>query len=188
MATKTIPKTSDRKPQKRTTWAQKSRERIAEAFDSSVLKLIEHGTTGLEGGIYLSSFIEDEEMTEHRDRFLALLEGIEDRAKNLPKEEYEEICRRTIEAEQMYYSRGCLGADKMAELLIRFYLQTHWNLSSPRRFMASANPSKALTAVGELDGLGYAIEEIQAVYAELRKNSGLEQLPVSQQVEEGGEV
>jgi len=67
-------------------------------------------------------------MTEHRDRFLALLEGIEDRAKNLPKEEYEEICRRTIKAEEMYYSRGCLGADKMAELLIRFYLQTHWNL------------------------------------------------------------
>jgi len=140
MATKTIPKTSDRKPQKRTTWAQKSRERIAEAFDSSVLKLIEHGTTSP----YLSSFIEDEEMTEHRDRFLALLEGIEDRAKNLPKEEYEEICRRTIKAEEMYYSRGCLGADKMAELLIRFYLQTHWNLSSPRRFMASANPFQSV--------------------------------------------
>jgi len=49
MATKTIPKQSDRKTQKEITWAQKSRERIAEAFDGSVLRLIEHGTTGLEG-------------------------------------------------------------------------------------------------------------------------------------------
>ncbi len=41
-------------------------------------------------------------------------------------------------------------------------------------------------AVGNLDELGYAIEEVQAVYAELRKSAGLEQLPVSQQGEEGG--
>ena len=41
-------------------------------------------------------------------------------------------------------------------------------------------------AVGNLDELGYAIEEIQAVYAELRKSTGLEQLPVSQQVKNGG--
>ena len=186
MAKAKILKTSDRKTQKEPTWAQKARERIAEAFGGSILELIEHGTTGLEGGPYLSTFIEDEKMTEDRDDFLALLEGIEDCAKNLPKEEYGEICRRTIKAEEMYYSRGCLGADKMAELLIRFYLQTHWNLPSPRPFMASANPSKALTGVGDLDELGYAIEEIQAVYAELRKNTGLEKLPVSQQVEQGG--
>jgi len=48
------------------------------------------------------------------------------------------------------------------------------------------NPSEVQVMVGDLDGLGYAIEEIQAVYAELRKNTGLEQLPVSQQGEEGG--
>ncbi len=40
----------------------------------------------------------------------------------------------------------------------------------------SVNSSEVLTGVGNLDELGYAIEEIQAVYAELRKNTGLEEL------------
>jgi hypothetical protein len=186
MATKTIPKTSDRKPQKRINWAKRTRDLIAGAFNGSVLELIDHGITGLEGAPSLSTLIEDEEVKEDRDRFLALLGGIEDRAKNLTEKEHEEICQRTIELEEMYYMRLHMGADKMAEFLLRFYLQTHWNLPSPRRFMASADSSKALTAVGDLDGLGYAIEKIQAVYTELRKNTGLEQLPVSQQVEEGG--
>jgi hypothetical protein len=30
----------------------------------------------------------------------------------------------------MYYMRLYIGADKMAEFLLRFYLQTHWNLSA----------------------------------------------------------
>ena len=128
MATKTIPKTSDRKPQKRINWAKRTRELIAGAFDGSVLQLIDNGISGLDGSPNLSSFIEDEEVAKDRDDFLALLEGIEDRAKNLTKEEYKEICLRTIKAEEMYYMRMHLGADKMAELLIRFYLQAHWNL------------------------------------------------------------
>ena len=66
MATKTIPKQSDRETQKETTWAQKARERIAEAFDGSILKLIDHGITGLEGAPYLSSLIEDEELEQDR--------------------------------------------------------------------------------------------------------------------------
>lgn len=130
MATKTIPKTSDRKPQKRINWAKRTRDLIAGAFDGSVLKLIDGGLLGLEGSPNLSTLIEDEEVNEDRDRFLALLEGIEDRAKNLTEKEHEEICQRTIELEEMYYTRLHLGADKMAEVLIRFYLQTHWNLSA----------------------------------------------------------
>lgn len=59
---------------------------------------------------------------------------------------------------------------------------THPEADKPTK---DTNPQEVLTVVGELDGLGYAIEEVQAVYAELRKNTGLEQLPVSQQVEEG---
>ncbi len=54
MATKTIPKTSDRKTQKRINWANKTRELLAEALDSSVLKLIDGGITGLEGSPNLS--------------------------------------------------------------------------------------------------------------------------------------
>ena len=53
MATKTIPKTSDPKTQDKTTWAQKTRQRIAEAFDGSVLKLIDHGIAGLEGAPFI---------------------------------------------------------------------------------------------------------------------------------------
>ncbi len=128
MAKQNIPKTSDRKTQKETTWAQKTRERIAGALDGSVLKLIDHGIAGLEGSPSLSTLIEDEEVKEDRDRFLALLEGIEDRAKNLTEKEHEEICQRTIELEEMYYMRLHMGADKMAEFLLRFYLQTHWSL------------------------------------------------------------
>ena len=128
MAKSKIPKTSDREAQKETTWAQKTRERIAGAFDDSVLKLIDHGIAGLEGSPSLSTLIEDKEVKEDRDRFLPLLEGIEDRAKNLPEKDREEICQRTIELEEMYYMRLHMGADKMAEFLLRFYLQTHWNL------------------------------------------------------------
>jgi len=119
-----------KEPQKRINWAQRTRDLLAEALDGSVLKLIDHGITGLEGSPSLSTLIEDEEVKKDRDRFLALLEGIEDRAKSLTEKEHEEICRRTIKAEEMYYSRGSLAADKMAEFLIRFYLQTHWNLSA----------------------------------------------------------
>ncbi len=186
MATKTIPKQSDRETQKEPTKAQKTRELIAGAFDGSVLKLIDHGITGLEGGPYLSTFIEDEEMEKDCGDFSTLCQVIQDLAEKMPEEDHLRVCDKLEKAEEMYYMRALLGADKMAELLIRFYLQTHWNLPSPRRFMASANPSKALTGVGDLDELGYAIEEIQAVYAELRKNTGLEKLPVSQQVEQGG--
>jgi len=182
MATKTIPKTSDRKTQKEPTKAQKTRERIAEAFDGSILKLIDHGINGIAGDPYLSSLIEDEELEQDRQKFLALCYEITEAAKSLSDVQLTVIGSNLIRMEEMYYSRGCLGADKMAELLIRFYLQTHWNLSTARRFMTS----KALTGVGDLDELGYAIEEIQAVYAELRKNTGREKLPVRRQVEEGG--
>ena len=129
MATKTIPKTSDRKAKRRINWAKRTRKLIAGAFDDSVLKLIDHGIAGLEGSPSLSTLIEDKEVKEDRDRFLALLEGIEDRAKNLPEKERKEIYQRTIELEEMYYMRLHMGADKMAETLIRFYLKTHWNLS-----------------------------------------------------------
>ena len=186
MAKQNIPKTSDRKLQKRINWANRTRELLAEALDSSVLKLIDGGISGLEGSPNLSILIEDEEQEQDRQKFLALCYEITEAAKSLPDVQLTVIGSNLIRMEEMYYERGNLGADKMAELLIRFYLQTHWNLPSPRRFMASANPSKALTGVGDLDELGYAIEEIQAVYAELRKNTGLEQLPVSQQVEQGG--
>jgi len=186
MATKTIPKQSDRKTQKETTWAQKTRERIAEAFDGSVLELIDHGITGLEGAPYLSNFIEDEELEKDSGDFSTLCQEIQGLAEKLPEEDHVRVCDKLEKAEEMYYMRAHLSAGKMAEFLIRFYLQTHWNLPSTRRFMASADSSKALTGVGDLDGLGYAIEEIQAVYAELRKNTGLEKLPVSQQDEEGG--
>ncbi len=186
MATKTIPKTSDRKTQKRINWAKKTRELIAGAFDGSVLRLINHGINGIAGDPYLSTFIEDEEVEQDRQKFLALCYEITEVAESLPDTQRTLVGSNLVRMEEMYYERVHLGADKMAEVLIRFYLQTHWNLSSPRRFMASADPSKALTAVGDLDGLGYAIEEIQAVYAELRKNTGLEKLPVSQQDEEGG--
>ncbi len=130
MATKTIPKQSDRETQKETTWAQKARERIAEAFDGSILKLIDHGITGLEGAPYLSSLIEDEELEQDRQKFLALCYEITEAAESLPDVQLTVIGSNLVRMEEMYYERVHLGADKMAEVLIRFYLQTHWNLSA----------------------------------------------------------
>ena len=55
MANSKISKTSDRKTQDKINWAQKTRNLLAGAFDSSVLKLIDHGITGLEGAPSLHS-------------------------------------------------------------------------------------------------------------------------------------
>ncbi len=60
MANSKISKTSDRKPKKTINWGNRTRELLAEALDSSVLKLIDHGITGLEGDPSLSTLIEDE--------------------------------------------------------------------------------------------------------------------------------
>lgn len=130
MATKTIPKTSDRKPQKKINWAQKTRELLAEAFNGSVLQLIDHGITGLDGSPALSTLIEDEEVEQDRQKFLALCYEITDAAESLPDTQQTLVGSRLVRMEEMYYERGNLGADKMAEFLLRFYLQTHWNLSA----------------------------------------------------------
>ena len=128
MAKKTISTTSDRKPQEEINWPQKARGLIAGAFESSVLKLVDSRISGLKGSPYLSTLIEDEEMDGDRDKFLALCQVIQDLAEKLPEEDYLRVCGKLVKAEEMYDSRGQLGADKMAEILIRFYLQTHWNL------------------------------------------------------------
>ena len=128
MAEKSIPTTSDREPQKEINWAQKTRDLIAAAFEGSVLKLIDNGITGLEGAPYLSTLIEDEEAAKDQDEFKAHCQVIQDLAKKLPEDDYSHVCGCLEKADNLYYARMHLGADKMAEILIRFYLQTHWNL------------------------------------------------------------
>ncbi len=128
MATKTIPTTSDRKPQKRVNWGNGTRKLLAEALDSSVLKLIDHGITGLEGAPYLSCLIEDEEVEQDRQNFLALCYEITEAAQSLPDTQLTLVGSNLVRMEEMYYSRLHLGADKMAELLVRFYLKHHLGL------------------------------------------------------------
>ena len=128
MATKTIPKPSDRKPQKRINWANKTRDLIAEALDSSVLKLIDGGITGLEGSPNLSVLIEDEEAEQDRRTFLDLCYEITEAAQSLPDAQLTLVGSNLVRMEEMYYMRMHLGADKMAEILIRFYLTHHLRL------------------------------------------------------------
>ncbi len=128
MATKTIPKTSDRKLQKRINWANRTRELLAEALDSSVLKLIDGGISGLEGSPNLSILIEDEEVEQDRQKFLALCYEITEAAESLPDTQLTLVGSNLVRMEEMYYMRLHLGADKMAELLIRFYLRHHLGL------------------------------------------------------------
>ena len=128
MATKTIPKTSDRKLQKEIIWAQRARGLIAQAFDSSVLKLIDNGLTGLEGSFSLSTLIEDEEVEQDRQKFLALCYEIREAAESLPDTQQTVVGSNLVRMEEMYYMRLYLGADKMAELLLRFYLRHHLRL------------------------------------------------------------
>ncbi|MDA2937182.1 hypothetical protein MYX75_02835 [Acidobacteria bacterium AH-259-A15] len=127
MAKKTIPTASDQELQREINWAQKTRDLIAAAFEGSVLKLIDNGITGLEGAPYLSTLIEDEEAAEDQDKFRALRQVIQDLAEKLPEDDYSHVCGCLEKADNLYYARMHLGADKMAEILIRFYLQTHWN-------------------------------------------------------------
>ncbi len=128
MATKTIPNTSDRKAKRRINWAKRTRKLIAGAFDDSVLKLIDGGITGLEGDPSLSCLIEDEEVEQDRQKFLALCYEITETAQNLPDAQLTLVGSNLVRMEEMYYMRLHMGADKMAEFLLRFYLQNHWSL------------------------------------------------------------
>jgi len=128
MAKQNIPKTSDRKLQKRINWANRTRELLAEALDSSVLKLIDGGISGLEGSPNLSILIEDEEVEQDRQKFLALCYEITEAAESLPDTQLTLVGSNLVRMEEMYYMRLHLGADKMAELLIRFYLRHHLGL------------------------------------------------------------
>ena len=127
MAEKNIPTTSDEEPQEEINWARKTRDLIAAAFEGSVLKLIDNGITRLEGNPYLSTLIEDEEMKKDQDKFSALCQEIQDLAEKLPEDDYSRVCGKLEKVGEIYYIRAHLGADKMAEILIRFYLQTHWS-------------------------------------------------------------
>ena len=76
----------------------------------------------------LSTLIEDEELEQDRQKFLALCYEITEAAESLPDVQSTVIGSNLVRMEEMYYERGNLGADKMAELLIRLYLRQHLGL------------------------------------------------------------
>ena len=107
------------------TWAEKTPEFLLEALkETSIPRLIDEGLsdTGFTG------LIDDEEFKEKMEEYAVFEGNVKELTTGLPEVIREDLKNSLEEMEKISYMNRHEGAEKMADILIRFYLRKHFGL------------------------------------------------------------
>jgi len=121
------------------TWAERTQELLPKLIEcTSIPNLIDQGISGGAEGTNFSCLIEDEENQEERNQYQKHQKRISELITSLPAADREAVEGCLEEMETMFYMRAHHGADKMADILIRFYLRHHLGFQIPLKAKDSA--------------------------------------------------
>ena len=125
------------------TWSEKAQEILPQLLDDiSIPRLIDFGIDNADGKHYitLSSLISDEESEEEDRQYQEHRETISKLAASLPATEREVVEDCLEKMAIIFCTKAGDAADKMADILFRFYLRHHLGFQIPLRANGSAQP------------------------------------------------
>ena len=114
---------------KEKTYAQMTLEDIPEALkDTSIPRLIDDGLSGLGDYSNFTALVDDEEFAKKMEEYELQEGNVKSLTKGLPEVIREDIKNSLEEMESIAYMNRHEGAEKMADVLIRFYVKHHLGL------------------------------------------------------------
>lgn len=123
---------SQPQPAQEKTWAEITREELSRILrDSTIPQIIDNGIDGClpDGpGMLFANLIADEEFEEDAKEFEGHVHRITELASGLPEDSRAGVEEAIEQIDQLFLTRAHEGAEKMADILFRFYLRHHLGL------------------------------------------------------------
>ena len=116
---------------KEKTWAERTLEAIPEIIKTTPMtQLVDQGLEGALGFDYSSfpDLVLDEEFEEKEQEYELQQGNVKELVKGLPEVVREDIEKSLEEMRKIFIMERYCGAEKMADILIRFYLRHHLGL------------------------------------------------------------